>query len=275
MYFDIGPSMRRQRGLSLIELLVGVALGLVLLVSLGYLLIGSRSSFQSQDAISRLQETGRLVMDSLSRDLRLAGRVAICPVSTDSRIEWPTDVLPIEGTDGTQDTLTIRYQLDDVSGGEIEDCNGHSGSTLSGGKVRVGETDYYYSVVENIYSVSQTTSSGTVTSTSMVCDGNGGTTAQPFADNVEDFQVLYGLDTDNDYSANQYVSAGYFAVSAQTWYQVVSVRLCVLIRSEAGAVTGSQTYVNCAGTTSTSSDGRLRRAFTSVYNLRNRNKASE
>lgn len=256
-----------QHGLSLVELLVGMTLGLIVITSLGYILLSSRSTYLTQDASARLQETGRQVLDNIGRDLRLAGRVAIIPVTTDTRIEWPSDTNAIEGTDGTSDSLTVRYQLDDTGSNEIEDCNGYSAGTLDdiGTRFDITGTTKHYATVENTYSI---------TDNSIYCDGNGGS-SQPMADNVEDLQITYGLDTDGDYAPNQYVNANYFSNSTQNWSQVVSVRICVLVRSEAGATKVSQSYENCSGTSTSSNDTRLRRTFSATYNLRNRNRSSE
>lgn len=48
---------------------------------------------------------------------------------------------------------------------------------------------------------------------------------------VESFQVQYGIDTDGDGSANQYVNAG--SVQAAQWNDVVAVRFWLVVRAEA------------------------------------------
>ncbi|MCB1950008.1 PilW family protein, partial [Nitrosomonas sp.] len=86
------------------------------------------------------------------------------------------------------------------------------------------------------------------------------------ADNVEDLQILYGIDSAGDQSANQYVAA------PTDWSQVVTARICVLVRSDkANIATVGNNYRDCNGTvTAVPADGRLRRAFTATFNLRNR-----
>lgn len=275
-----------QVGLSLIELMIGITLGLMVTISLGYILIGSRTSFQTQDASARMQESGRAALDNLLRDLRFAGRTSIIPVTKDLRIEWDSTVLAIEGTDGTSnapDTLTVRYQVDDVGcnrsassdsdcRSRAPDCNGDNGtaSTLYTNRGVISGTEasgdpYNYYTVVNTYSVS---------GNSLQCLGNGGGFVQPFVDNVEDFQVTYGLDLDGDSAPNRYISA---PSSSTDWSQVVTVRICILIRSDSGAAKSAQAYTNCSGTNQApdATDTRLRRAYTSVVSLRNRNRASE
>ncbi|MDQ2696628.1 MAG: prepilin-type N-terminal cleavage/methylation domain-containing protein, partial [Pseudomonadota bacterium] len=66
---------RRQRGLSLVELMLAMAVGLVLTAGVVGVFASSRATYQIQDDLSRLQESARFVFELLSRDLREAGFV--------------------------------------------------------------------------------------------------------------------------------------------------------------------------------------------------------
>lgn len=68
-------SPHRQRGLSLIELMVALALGTLLILGLVQLFSASRSAFLASEGLSRVQETGRMAMEWLQRDLRMAGHM--------------------------------------------------------------------------------------------------------------------------------------------------------------------------------------------------------
>lgn len=63
----------RQRGLTLIELMVSVAISLAVLSSLVYVYVGSRGAYRTNDALARVQETGRFALEFIARDLRQAG----------------------------------------------------------------------------------------------------------------------------------------------------------------------------------------------------------
>lgn len=63
----------RQAGLTLVELMIAVALGLLLLAALGYLYAGNRQAFRTHDSVARLQENGRYAMEVLGQDLRMVG----------------------------------------------------------------------------------------------------------------------------------------------------------------------------------------------------------
>jgi type IV pilus assembly protein PilW len=64
---------RRERGLTLIELLVAAAIGLAVLAVLGSVYLGSRAAYRTNEALARVQESGRLAIDWIARDLRSAG----------------------------------------------------------------------------------------------------------------------------------------------------------------------------------------------------------
>lgn len=70
-----GAVMKRhqQIGLSLVELMIAMALGLVLMGGVIQVFLSSRTVFSSQQAISRVQESGRLAVDFISADARMAG----------------------------------------------------------------------------------------------------------------------------------------------------------------------------------------------------------
>lgn len=65
--------MLKQKGLSLVELLISITLGLILLTGVMKVFLSSKTVFSTQQALSRIQETGRLAVDFMSRDIRMAG----------------------------------------------------------------------------------------------------------------------------------------------------------------------------------------------------------
>lgn len=64
--------MRRQRGFSLIELMISVAIGLVLLSGMAYLMMQTSSSRTELERTSRQVENGRYAIERLSEDLHHA-----------------------------------------------------------------------------------------------------------------------------------------------------------------------------------------------------------
>jgi len=64
---------RSQRGLSLVELMIAMVIGLILMTGVLQIFIGSKRVYTTQDALSRIQENGRLAIDFIVRDTRMAG----------------------------------------------------------------------------------------------------------------------------------------------------------------------------------------------------------
>jgi type IV pilus assembly protein PilW len=98
--------------------------------------------------------------------------------------------------------------------------------------------------------------------------GNVTTLPQEIAEGVENMQIEYGEDTDSDGVPNRYVTAN----NVSAWPNVITVRVSLLMATlENNLSSGAQTYTY-NGTTTTATDRRVRRTFTSVFALRNRAK---
>ncbi|MFO1277434.1 MAG: PilW family protein [Sphaerotilus natans] len=67
------PRWLRCRGMTLVELMIGLALGLFLVGVAGTLFVGSRMTFSAQSQVGRLQESARFAAERLGADLRMAG----------------------------------------------------------------------------------------------------------------------------------------------------------------------------------------------------------
>jgi type IV pilus assembly protein PilW len=121
---------------------------------------------------------------------------------------------------------------------------------------------------------------------SLYCKGNGNTVPQPLVENVEDMQITYGVVSTTD-TSEQSTIAGYLtahgvetetslaalANSGLSWGRVLSVRICIVVRSETPVApdADSAKYYKCDGTLdSTKTDLRLRRAYSTTVVLRNR-----
>lgn len=88
---------------------------------------------------------------------------------------------------------------------------------------------------------------------------------------VDDMQIEYGVDTDGDTSADQYVTAN----NVGNWGQVVSVRVSLLMATppSAGRLSANpQTYTYNGTTPTTATDRRVRHVYSSTVNVRNRTK---
>ncbi len=66
-------AMGREKGFSLVELMVAMTIGLFLLAGLLYVYIGASQSSRFQGALSQMQTNARYAFELMSRDIRMAG----------------------------------------------------------------------------------------------------------------------------------------------------------------------------------------------------------
>ncbi len=65
--------IKTQAGISLVELMIAMALGLVLMSVVATIMINSKRAYNTQTDMASLQENARFVMNFISSDLRMAG----------------------------------------------------------------------------------------------------------------------------------------------------------------------------------------------------------
>lgn len=92
-------------GFSLVELMVAMALSLILLAGVLTIFASSRTTYETTDRLSRIQESGRFALDSIVRDLRASGYLG-CSKRADftNTLNSPTTALnnfeiPVQGFD--------------------------------------------------------------------------------------------------------------------------------------------------------------------------------
>ncbi|MGB0213493.1 PilW family protein [Algiphilus sp.] len=66
-------SRRAQAGMTLVELMIAMVLGLVLVGGAIQVLLSTQESYRLQENMARLQENARFAMEMVARDLRMAG----------------------------------------------------------------------------------------------------------------------------------------------------------------------------------------------------------
>ncbi|WP_455210275.1 PilW family protein [Kaarinaea lacus] len=110
---------QKQSGMTLIEIMIAMTLGLVLTGGVIQLFLTSKQTFRMNEAMAAVQESGRFAMDSISRDLRMAGYQGCADpgsVPTESVVinDPPTANLlqtAVLGSEGSADadTLTVQF----------------------------------------------------------------------------------------------------------------------------------------------------------------------
>ncbi len=69
----VGRILGSQRGLTLVELMVALVMGLVLLGGVVTVFVANKETYRVQDALARIQENGRFSLSLLTRELRTSG----------------------------------------------------------------------------------------------------------------------------------------------------------------------------------------------------------
>jgi type IV pilus assembly protein PilW len=265
--------MRSERGMSLIEIMVAMTIGLIILLVIGNLFIGSKQNYVSQDDASRTQENSRYSTLVLGRTLRLAGYRADWHQSYDQI--FGVGVTPIAGTDNTgansSDTIIVRFQgSGDASSTAgcvaTNSCAGADSTVLDclGNRIdrRMGTTAF----VENQFQVRTGGANG---GTSLFCSIDSGTNWVEIVPDIQNMQVLYGEKTGSLPNVERYLVAG---AAGQNMNNVIGLRIALLHRSSnlSAAVPDTRTY-NLAGTTvGPFNDARVRSVSNMTVGLRNR-----
>jgi type IV pilus assembly protein PilW len=246
-----GP--HRHRGVSLIELMIGIAIGMLIVVAAIGTMLYTRASSTTIGDSARLHQDAATAFRIIGETVRQTGARRL--VGTGGTVEFnpafvglsTTAVITVSGTDGATtptiaaDTLNISYDSDSVV--DVTDCLGNiAGSTSTG--------------VTNTFEVA---------SSNLRCDGNAasGSTVQPLIQNVEDFQVWYGIRDATE--SLRYVSAS--GIPDWSLARVETVMVCLRLSGETRS-NPTAASVGCSGE-AVAADGRIRRVFTRVFNLRN------
>ena len=311
-----------MRGLSMVELMVAMTIGLILTASIGYVYLGSRQTFRSMDDFSRIQENYRYAMDQIGMDVRQAGysgcvnvssidpanpaNIPLKPVATHplgqalrgytSNVGWAASPNYVAGTDVLQVTaamgqgVNLSKEMDDV--GDPIEINGNPAGIDAGDTLLIVTANCTFAEVFTADEVDATPSikhvaplSDKFTEAAEIYPlvdtfyyigtnpaGNrslyriqNGAAAEELVENVEDMELRFGVDTNNDFAIDAYVAAGGVA----NWRQVLSARVNLVFLSNNNVATGAQPYV-VEGVNTIPADTRLRQVATATYGLRNR-----
>lgn len=322
------PSFRRQLGMTIVELMISMTIGLVILGAVGALFINVQHSARNAESMSRIQENARFAVELMARDIRMAGFIGCSNLETgtvNTIAKAPVEPLQasnaLRGQDAPSgtiagitlvggDTIAIKrgtgrdvFLMDTPSTTEIKinrnpeipdnfvtgdvllvsncthadvfrvtnDPSVGSSITIEHGEdandgFRIGNykqdafvmrlSRYVYFVGTNpdtnrpsLYRANTIASAGV---------------AEELVDNVENMEIEYGVDTNNDNAADEYRTAA----AVTNWESVISVRLRLLVASADNNILPAAQSHTFNGTTV--SDRRMRQVFTTTIAIRNR-----
>lgn len=277
----------RMQGLSLIEVLVSLVIGLIVVGAVLVSYLGSGKTGRVQAAYAEMNENAQIAMTIMNRDLLLAGYAQPTGVSGGSTFtrsysdrpvfgcdkgldsvsrrnqSAPWDATACSGTGADDHVIEVVYEADltntvPTSANVPSDCIGNTLPTTV-----VGTATYY--IAHNRFYLS----AGSSGRSELYCASQQGATGQPLVDNVEAMRIWYGeANAADPRQIVKYVSAS----SVADWGRVLSVRVCMLMKSSEAVLNSEDplTYLDCDGVQQSSADFFVRRAYFTTTTLRNK-----
>ncbi len=267
-----------SRGVSLVDLLVGIALGLVvvavamvgLMTSRGITGTVSEASVMQQQAAYAFRVMGQQLRQAGSLELNLSPAImpgadpnsAMSPVAFDppdpagARAQFNRSTSTLAGTGTTAPSFTVGYQnyvepvtpvAAPVTAALLRDCLGRN-------TVTSGVPDA---------AVLVSTFARDADTNELTCTGTGSTTRRPIISNVTDMRVRYLVQNPGT------TNLRYFADPANVgaWNNVYALEVCLELSGTEAISTPDAQYTNCVGSLA-SYGNRLRMVFRSVYQIR-------
>ncbi len=253
------PKMKRssELGLTLVELMVAITIGLVITFAVTSLYISNQQTYKAQTGNAQMQDNARFAMAQVGRIIKQAGYYDVLGGVTfdaSGSYSMPTDasgnyayntiqasdvvaasndvtvsnfnasngLAILNGTTADQLTLAFKTGPQAATGNAMPDCLGNSVTAAN-------------MLVKNRFYIDVNTTGG-VTRPALKCDvtWNGaaptGTNLSTgvVADNIERLQILMGVDSGSDGMPDMYLSPA--AVADMT--KVISIRIALLARTD-------------------------------------------
>ncbi len=259
----------RCAGMTLIELMVALTIGLFLTWGAIEVYLQSKNNYRATEVMTRLQENARFALDTVEPDLRLVGFWGRHPDS--GRVELPgagAIAVTCDGNDVTAWVLNVANPLEATDDDYALPCDAFSGAregtdvlvvrhasefiepAPSNGRVQVvsnlgqawviddgiippdagAGSETRDLVVHAYYVDDQSSFSDDIPSLRRkTLLGDGRIEDQEMVSGVEDMQVQFGLDANGDGRVERYVDRDNPAVATAS---VAAVRIWLLVRSE-------------------------------------------
>lgn len=236
-------NIRTQRGLSLIELMVAITISLILMAGVGKIYIGTKTSYNLQNGLGRLQENARYALDTLAHNIGQAGYTS----SMTSLDKFNS----AESKENESENTTLDFTKANGTASDTIEINYTSGTDCLGNATGGTATDRYY-----------------IDGTTLMCLGNGAVTAGAIAEGIDNMQILYGEDTDDDDVPNVFVDANNVA----DWTTIKGVRIALLASTDDMGTAASDSNTHILLNTPAIgplNDAKLRRVFTRTILIRN------
>lgn len=237
----------------MIELLVGIMLGLLVIgAAIGTLAISRQTSGTVSD-VSQLQQQASYALRAIGLQLRQAGSLELVPKAAGGPFTFLEFSDPaVEGTDGAagaSDTLLVGNQPSSLATLQ-RDC---LGATIAAGTLNNPST----------FAVN--------TNRELTCLGLPGNPVQPVIGNVADFQVSYRVNTGTTPApVFQLFTPTQMIGTPARWQRVVAIEVCLDLQGIEPVPDLGATYQNCQAA-SAARNGRVHFVSRNVFHVRKQN----
>lgn len=179
-----------QRGLSLIELMVSLALGLIITLGVMNIFLSARNTYTVQNSAAVMQEDARYFLSRISQEVRMVGMFGCVATVTDSstNLAFTTAYAKPISYDATNKALTLLTSDVGSAGTNpnwtiLSDCR--SNATAYTGAATPTGSQIAFPLHQVVYTFKN----------NAIYTGTG-TAQQVLISNVQDFGVLFGIASD-------------------------------------------------------------------------------
>lgn len=280
--FEKNKQLARQKGFTLVEVMISLALGLIMSAAIVQIMISNSVTERLNRAVASTQESGRFIISRMRDELLMIGMydrlnpnlsnlvdvveeesfIRNHPIPVPGDFSNRASLGALQGANGANDTLVISLQSD-------RDCRGY--------KLGYAADEEFYVVNQYFVSANKLKCrgfDGRVVRGQKAAQGHNAHAAFTLLDDVLSFQVMYGMAnvaSNNGHSLpTQYIDASGLDAAYTAGKQVVSVRLAIAIKGEGNI------NLNTPGTFKllnedaiTAPDNGLYKVFETTVTLRN------
>lgn len=254
-----------QKGVSLIELMVGITIGLLTITTALGALIISRSLTGTVNEVSQLQQQASYAFRIISQQIRQSGGRVLKPAQSptefgefDNQNELPDK--PISGNDNpaaNEFSLSIAYQNSADRSYPLENGNPVERTLLSNCLGENPGTNTAPALISQFK----------VTNNELICSGNGNI-QQSIISGVRDLRISYLIQSQSGTTQKlQRLSAADVTATNQ-WSNVYAIEVCLELTGNQHIETADMEYTRCDGTTA-KRDNRLRMVFKNNFYINN------
>ncbi|QZA77533.1 PilW family protein [Deefgea tanakiae] len=253
---------QNENGFTIIELMIGLALAMVLTLAIANIYIQTRQTFRTQSAITNQADEGKFALSTIQRMIFQAGYINKTNMKTLPTTAFTANFGMNAGEiiKGNDQQINIRFMGD--TDANIISCASDSS----------GNADYPSLKDSNIHGY-RIHLDGTQLKCSKLSSAGAISDSQVIADNIVEFKVTYGIDSDTDKISDNYADSG-----ITDWNKVYSIRTCIVTKSKENNIatkTNNRKYLNCtfpdhSKTSINSNEGSNYRTFSTTVYLRNK-----